>query len=184
MAFYFLFISFILTTHCLETSSKGSRNHTSQVLLPPSFYPFINAQNRKQNSSFSRRFTLSLWARRWRLRTRCVFFFLPRSSFCRLNMMKMQWGLLCTRCNTGSQHRGALSNWPLMEEEDVGCSEWSHDPDQPAHVTRPGTQLAQVEPRSENKQVNTELQTVFSRILTFFCMGASSHRDCRERVGR
>ncbi len=33
-----------------------------------------------------------------------------------------------------------------MEEEDVGGSKRGHDPHQPAHVTRPGTQLPQVQP--------------------------------------
>lgn len=44
---------------------------------------------------------------------------------------------------------GSVTNWPLVEEENVGGSKRGHDPDQPAHVTRPGTQLTQVEPESQ-----------------------------------
>lgn len=35
---------------------------------------------------------------------------------------------------------------PLVEEEDVGGSKGGHDPHQPAHVTRPRTQLPQIQP--------------------------------------
>lgn len=35
---------------------------------------------------------------------------------------------------------------PLMEEVDIHGSYTSHDPDQPAHVTRPGPQLPQHQP--------------------------------------
>lgn len=37
-----------------------------------------------------------------------------------------------------------------MEEEDIRGSKRGHDPHQPAHVTRPGTQLPQVEPGEVN----------------------------------
>lgn len=36
-----------------------------------------------------------------------------------------------------------------MEEEDVGRSKRSHDPNQPAHVTGPGAELTQVKPGNE-----------------------------------
>lgn len=35
---------------------------------------------------------------------------------------------------------------PLMEKEDIRGSYTSHDPDQPAHVARPGAELPQHQP--------------------------------------
>lgn len=43
----------------------------------------------------------------------------------------------------GTRRRDAL---PLVEEEDVRGSHNGHDPDQPAHVARPGAQLPQHQP--------------------------------------
>lgn len=50
-----------------------------------------------------------------------------------------------------------------MEEEDVGGSERGHDPHQPAHVTRPGTQLPQVQPdESTDRQEQITTDTVYT----------------------
>ena len=46
---------------------------------------------------------------------------------------------------------------PLVEEEDVGGSHTGHDPDQPAHVARPGPQLPQHQPQGDTSHAQSIL---------------------------
>lgn len=57
-----------------------------------------------------------------------------------------------------------------MEEEDVGGSERGHDPHQPAHVTRPGTQLPQVQPDEAQTGTNNYRHCIHTLSTDIYCI--------------
>lgn len=69
-----------------------------------------------------------------------------------------------------------------MEEENIGGSKRGHDPDQPAHVTRPGTQLTQVEPKSQRNKANKKKHNFsVSNVHTDTCTHVRAGPGCLPR---
>lgn len=83
--------------------------------------------------------------------------------------------------NIGSDWIHKYMSWPLMEEEDVGGPKRSHDPHQPAHVTRPRTQLPQIKPGEAWRWVNRHCHTTHTRKSTHTYAGTQNSPICLPR---
>lgn len=65
---------------------------------------------------------------------------------------------------------------PLMEKADIRRSYTRHDPDEPAHVARPGSQLPQHQPEETRHRTYTvTVCSLWSLFYLFFCCSHMTH---------